>query len=59
MERALREITTIPGVRMNTFPNYVRQPNERGGYDAFELPPVLIQEEWIEKYPELADEDDN
>lgn len=58
MFRALREIMTIPGVEMSTFPNYLRHPNERGGYDAFELPPVLTPDELIEKYPELADEED-
>lgn len=53
MERALRELTLIPGVRMRVFPNYMRHPNERGGYDEFVLPEVLSQAEMQQKWDEV------
>lgn len=53
MFRAMREITSIPGVRMTGFPNYMRRPNDHGGYDEFVLPEELSQEDMQKKFDEL------
>jgi len=50
MDRATREILTIPGIRIHALPSYMRHPNERGGYDEFVLPEVLSQAEMQQKW---------